>query len=591
MLSKTTVVSLIIIALLLMSVTLAEDVYAKEDKTKTKDKKEKTKTITRDEKKQKQLESAIGAIESAEDSISEAERRINEARNAGFDVSDAVDALNEARRLLREAREILEEDPQRALVLANRSENMARMAASLAERLTRGDEDKRDETLKEFRELVRETRKIIEETRRVIEEILSSGGDASYASQLLSEAQNLLSEAELRIEAEVREAIRLATQARILAEEALRTAERIREEVRAELKLRLRIEEAERAIEQAQASIDEAELKLSSAQLDENSWRTLMKMLEHAREMLREAREKISDNPEAARALGEVAMRIAGQVMARIEERVRNRLEVGTGQELNLSVSGNLSVGGRNFRVENEVQLTNNVMTMMMRRTMEKVFENGTRQIEIVWERMVIIDNKTLISQLRVLERNGVVVEEDEVIEELNESAVSTILEIRKELINITKIDYAVNVDTLHRGRENLRLRVSGPDGLGARIIVIQLDPDVLSLDGEGDLVVLINNEEVEMAESIYELLLGEAEEPAYLLVRTDSGYQVMIYFPHFSEYIVEIKAIMARILGPILDSQAALFATIAATVAIASIMALNTYRKYASRGRVLKLW
>ncbi len=143
----------------------------------------------------------------------------------------------------------------------------------------------------------------------------------------------------------------------------------------------------------------------------------------------------------------------------------------------------------------------------------------------------------------------------------------------------------------VHRGDDLLKLRVYGPDGLGPRIVIIQLDAGAIRLAGEDGLVVTVNGEEAKLADSIYDLLAGVSEEPTYVLIKAASGYQVMVYFPHFSEYIVELKAIMMRALRLVLDPQTAIMATTTATMAIAVIMVLNMYRRYASRGRVLKLW
>jgi hypothetical protein len=307
--------------------------------------------------------------------------------------------------------------------------------------------------------------------------------------------------------------------------------------------------------------------------------------------LLERAREKLSTNPEAARALADTAMRMAIQVSERIEEHLRSQVQVKVGEELNLSISGNLSSRRNEFRVENKLQFTNGLVSMTMERRMEKRLENGTIHVEIVRERILVVGNKTLIEQSRIIERDGAIIEREEITEELNDTATATILQIKQREVNITKIDQAVDVEMLQRSDEQLRLRVSGPDGLGPRILIIQLEAGAIGLAGEDGLVVMVNGEEAKLAESVYDLLAGVSEEPAYVLVKTASGYQVMVYFPHFSEYIVEIRAIAMKILSAFLDPQTAILATTAATMTIAVIMALNMYRKHAARGRVLKLW
>jgi hypothetical protein len=582
MVKYSTIIALVMVCLLILSTPLIETAQAADKK------KDKT-----DEKKGKdiQVEKAREAIASAEQAISEAERKINEAEGTGVDVSEAMDALREGKELLNEAKKLLSDDPQRAATVAKRAENMARMAVSLVEKASRKEETKTEEQLKNYRELVNETRDTIARAREAIEETTRSGGNVSEALQLIVQAEELLREAESQLEVRMEEAVRLATQARILAEKGLRISENIREETRARVELRLKIEEAEETITQAQQAIEETRSKLSSTDLDENSAKPLREILDQAVELLERAREKLSTNPEAARALADTAMRMATQVSERIEERLRSQVQVKAGEELNLSISGNLSSRGNEFRVENKLQFTNGLVSMTMERRMEKRMENGTIHVEIVRERILVVGNKTLIEQSRIIERDGVIIEKEETTEELNDTATATILQIKQREVNITKIDQAVNVEMLQRSDEQLRFRVSGPNGLGPRIMIIQLDAGVVRLAEEDGLVVMVNGEEAKLADSVYDLLAGVSEEPAYVLVKTTSGYQVMVYFPHFSEYIVEIRAIVMRILGAFLDPQTAILATTAATMTIAVIMALNMYRKHAARGRVLKLW
>jgi len=582
MVKYSTIIALVMVCLLILSTPLIETAQAAEKK------KDKT-----DEKKGKdiQVEKAREAIASAEQAISEAERKINEAEGTGVDISEAMDALREGKELLNEAKKLLSDDPQRAATVAKRAENMARMAVSLVEKASRKEETKTEEQLKNYRELVNETRDIIARAREAIEETTRSGRNVSEALQLIVQAEELLREAESQLEVRMEEAVRLATQARILAEKGLRISENIREETRARVELRLKIEEAEETITQAQQAIEETRSKLSSTDLDENSAKPLREILDQAVELLERAREKLSTNPEAARALADTAMRMATQVSERIEERLRSQVQVKAGEELNLSISGNLSSRGNEFRVENKLQFTNGLVSMTMERRMEKRMENGTIHVEIVRERILVVGNKTLIEQSRIIERDGVIIEKEETTEELNDTATATILQIKQREVNITKIDQAVNVEMLQRSDEQLRFRVSGPNGLGPRIMIIQLDAGVVRLAEEDGLVVMVNGEEAKLADSVYDLLAGVSEEPAYVLVKTISGYQVMVYFPHFSEYIVEIRAIVMRILGAFLDPQTAILATTAATMTIAVIMALNIYRKHAARGRVLKLW
>jgi len=584
MVKSSTIIALAIICLLILSTPLIETAQAAEKK----DKPDRTVDM---KGKDIQVEKAREAIASAERAISDAERKINEAERTGVDVSEAMEALRESKELLSEAKKLLSDDPERAAAVAKRAENMARLAVRLVEKASRREETKTEEQLKNYRELVNETREIIVRAREAIDEAAKSGGNVTEALQVIMRAEELLREAESHLEIRMEEAVRLATQARMLAEKGLRISENIREETRARVELRLKIEEIEEVITQAQQVIEEARSKLSSADLDESSAKPLREILDQAVDLLARAREKLSTNPEAARALADTAMRMAIQVSERIEERLRSQVQVKAEEELNLSISGNLSSRGNEFRVENKLQFTNGLVSMIMERRMEKRLENGTIHVEIVRERILVVGNKTLIEQSRIIERDGAIIEEEEITEELNDTATATILQIKQREVNITKIDRAVNVEMLQRSAEQLKLRVSGPDGLGPRILIIQLDAGAVRLAGEDGLVVVVNGEEAKLAESVYDLLAGMSEEPAYVLVKTASGYQVMVYFPHFSEYIVEIRAIVMRILGAFLDPQTAILATTAATMTIAVIMALNMYRKHASRGRVLKLW
>jgi len=588
MIRPSAIVAVLLICLLLIATPLVEAANPKDDK----DKQVKTKiekTADKKKEKDKQVEKAEEAIRSAEEAISEAEKKISNAEKAGLDVSEARDALRESKELLNDARKMLDNDPQRAASTARRAENMARMAASLVDRAAQKGETI-EEQLRNYQELLNETGTIIKEARVAVEEALRIGGNVSEALQLIEEAERLLRNAESIHEERIEEAVRLATQARILAEKGLRVSEEIRAEIKNRLELRLKVKEAEETITRAQQAIDEAASKLSGTGLDEDSARPLREILRQAVELLEKSREKLLTSPEAAKALAEAAMRMAIRVTESVEEKLRNRFEVKAGHELNLSVSGKLSSLENEFRVENRLQLMAGLVNMSMERVLEKRMENGSVSIEIVKERIIVVGNKTLIEQVRVFERDGVIVEKKESIQMINETATASVLQLKQNEVNITRIDDAVSVDMLQRSDRVLRLRVSGPDGLGPRIMIIQLDSGAIGLGGEESLVVIVNGAEAKLAESVYDLLVGASEEPTYVLVKTASGYQVIVYFPHFSEYIVELRAIVMRILQ-FFDPQTAILATMAATMVIAVVMVLNMYRRYASRGRVLKLW
>ena len=86
-----------------------------------------------------------------------------------------------------------------------------------------------------------------------------------------------------------------------------------------------------------------------------------------------------------------------------------------------------------------------------------------------------------------------------------------------------------------------LRVRISAEFKEG-KVIVLNIEDDVLELGDIDDLIVMFDDEAIEMG-PIDEVINAEGSEPKYIVALDNDGAQFLVYIPHFSEHTIEIKS------------------------------------------------
>ena len=87
-----------------------------------------------------------------------------------------------------------------------------------------------------------------------------------------------------------------------------------------------------------------------------------------------------------------------------------------------------------------------------------------------------------------------------------------------------------------------IRVRISAEFKEG-KVIVLNMEDEVLGIEDATDVVVTFDGEAIEMG-SVDEIINAEGDEAKYVLALDENGAQFLVYIPHFSEHTIEIAAV-----------------------------------------------
>lgn len=230
-----------------------------------------------------------------------------------------------------------------------------------------------------------------------------------------------------------------------------------------------------------------------------------------------------------------------------------------------------------------------NIVVEYVERRIE--FENGT--VLVIKENIVTRGGKTTISISKELIVSGnKSVDVGGVSLEKDQSLVGALFKISLDKPQIIRLDQEIETEIINVEKNRIAIKLRAPEGFTGRLFVIDLYPDVIDLENLAGLNVTINDREALMATSIIDLAMEIYDQPAYVFVVSARGVQILLYIPHFSEYTVQVNAILQNIgqaiqklLQQIINMETMFAATITTTI----IIALSTILIIREKKRIQK--
>ena len=218
-------------------------------------------------------------------------------------------------------------------------------------------------------------------------------------------------------------------------------------------------------------------------------------------------------------------------------------------------------------------------------------YENGT--VLVIREKIVTVGNKTVVSISKELvygsnqSRNI-----GQVSVQREQNLVGAWFKLSQNTHpEIYKLDQVIEAEVVDFGKNRVKVRLKAPDNTSGRLFIIELSPELVDLENILGFNLTVNGESAILASSLLDLASGAYDQPVYLFIISSKGVQILLYLPHFSEYIVEINAVLQRILEvfhenlqKIFSSQITMYATIIATIILLASTAITIQQK-----RILK--
>ena len=142
----------------------------------------------------------------------------------------------------------------------------------------------------------------------------------------------------------------------------------------------------------------------------------------------------------------------------------------------------------------------------------------------------------------------------------------------------LTQLDPKFSVSVSRPGDNQLSVSISGTNGTGPRVLLINVTKDAGALSSLGALSVTYDGNKISEASSLSQVFSGTSTSPpSYLVLGTSSGVQLLVFIPHFSSHLIELLASPAP-LGTFIAQVPLLLAGLAAVAAVSAV--LYTRRK-----------
>ena len=214
-------------------------------------------------------------------------------------------------------------------------------------------------------------------------------------------------------------------------------------------------------------------------------------------------------------------------------------------------------------------------------------YENGT--VLINREKIVTVGGKTIVSISKELvysknESKNI----GQVSIEQEQNILGAWLKISMSAPpEIYKLDKVIEAQIVEAEKNRVRIKLKAPDNTSGRLFIIELSPELVDIENILGFNLTVNSEIAILASSLLDLASGIYDQPAYVFVISAKGVQILLYIPHFSEYIVEINAVIQRILEyfkenlqKIFTIQVANYTTIIATIILIASTAIIIHQK-----------
>lgn len=481
-------------------------------------------------------EKARKAIERAQDLIGKARELVAKAEETGIDISDYRDLLEEAEKKLAEAEKLLEEgEAEEAFSTAMSAQAVARIIVEAVKKLL-GAVAVEGGTAEELK-------KVLEELEEKLDELVEKARELGYSSEALDElvdyAEKLLEDAWNTVSQNLE-----ATQ--MIVEELKDVLAEIEELIKGFTATTTTTETSAETTAPTTTTSVKTTVKGSETYFEETSTTTAT------------TAPPATTTAETAETTTEEEAAETGETEVKVEVS-------GGDQEVKVVVE----------QVERKIR-----------------YENGTTLI--IREKVTVVGNRTIVtlSKELVVERDGGEVKPiNKVSLEQNQSLVGAVIKVKAIKPQLIKIDQSLSVKVLEVKKNRLSIRLEAPDGTPGRLFVLELSPDTIDLQNLLGFKLTVNGEEAVLASSLLDLASGVYDEPAYVYIISAEGAQILLYIPHFSEYLVEVTGIiqqaaeaLAQTMKQILNTPTLTLATITATIILVAAAAIT-----ASQRRLLR--
>ena len=143
----------------------------------------------------------------------------------------------------------------------------------------------------------------------------------------------------------------------------------------------------------------------------------------------------------------------------------------------------------------------------------------------------------------------------------------------------ITQHDPAFSVSVSRPSDNSLDVSISGVNGTGPRVLLVNLGKDAGALSSLSTLSVKFDGTPVAEASSVSQVFQGTAtDSPSFVVILTASGTKLLIFVPHFSVHEIELT-VPAAAFGSIIAQAPLLLAGIAAVAAISAVVYVRRKR------------
>ena len=480
------------------------------------------------------------AIDEALEAIAEAKKLLEEAKESGLSTSMMEELLNSAEQFLEKAKQFLDEAPEKALSMAMHAKSLAKMVINGVKELLRQtaevhvNKTSTESKCKKFREILENLTNRTLELRLRLSNLTGMNLNVSKIQSALSRVSELINETLSSINAgEIPANI----------EEILKEIEEILDEVESEIESML---ETALTLTTFKPSRTYTHIGKTNKTVGKSSKVNITKTM-------------VSFNTTKTK-------RIPRLNITKTREKTETTFKQLTKiKEINITVTA-----GREKMVQIEHYMT---------------LKSRTGGVSMVKEILITVGNKTIIKINKELTA-GNKSAANEIVIEKNQTVIGALIKVGKKNSSQVKLDLNLSVTMLDTERNRLRLKVEAPNGTSGRIIVIQIEPDVIDLNTFKKFKVLVNGSEAVLASSILDLASEVYQEPAYVFVISSKGVSILLYIPHFSGYTVEIlgvaeaiKSILIDALSKTLTRDLLITSTIAATI-IAFTIAIGQIRR-----------
>ena len=480
------------------------------------------------------------AIDEASEAMAEAKKLLEEAKESGLSTSMMEELLNSAEQFLEKAKQFLDEAPEKALSMAMHAKSLAKMVINGVKELLRQtaevhvNKTSTESKCKKFREILENLTNRTLELRLRLFNLTKMNLNVSEIQSALSRVSELINETLSSINAgEIPANI----------EEILKEIEEILDEVESEIESML---ETTLTLTTLKPSRTYTHIGKTNKTVGKSSKVNITKTM-------------VSFNTTKTK-------RISRLNITKTREKTETTFKQLTKiKEINITVTA-----GREKMVQIEHYMT---------------LKSRTGGVSMVKEILITVGNKTIIKINKELTA-GNKSAANEIVIEKNQTVIGALIKVGKKNSSQVKLDLNLSVTMLDTERNRLRLKVEAPNGTSGRIIVIQIEPDVIDLNTFKKFKVLVNGSEAVLASSILDLASEVYQEPAYVFVISSKGVSILLYIPHFSGYTVEIlgvvetiKSILIDALSKTLTRDLLIISTIAATM-IAFTIAIGQARR-----------